>query len=88
MSGTNLTMAIDPSTAPSGSIFNFFSGRGGEQQPVGSAVLGVNPLVVTMPVDDSSPNWTTVSVIPTGFDMGLTNIYLINLPGMNSSLPP
>jgi len=46
-SGNNMVVAIDQSIAPSGTQISFYSQ---DQQPLGSTVVGDNPVVVTVPM--------------------------------------
>ncbi len=55
VSGDNLVVAIDSSIAPAGSHLSFWSGTDNQpQQLIGTATLGNNPAVVTVPIATAS----------------------------------
>ncbi|MDB6032910.1 MAG: hypothetical protein JWM16_3248 [Verrucomicrobiales bacterium] len=64
VSGTNAFLAFDPSVTPSGSSLTFFTTRGsGQYSPLGTAVLGSNPTVVTVPLGATSWEGGNITVI-------------------------
>jgi len=64
ISGTNAILAFDTSIAPSGSVLTFWNTSFyGHSQSVGSAVLGDNPLVVSVPFSMHALQGGNVTVI-------------------------
>jgi hypothetical protein len=63
VSGDTMILAIDASVAPAGSAVTFWSGTPGQQQPIGSTVVGANPAAVTIPFVARAANGWNVTVI-------------------------
>jgi hypothetical protein len=61
VSGDSLIVAVDSTIAPSGSQLSF-STRGNVQAPLGTAILGSNPLVVTLPLSTVAGNGGSVII--------------------------
>jgi len=69
ISGDNMVLAIDSSLAPTGSAVTFWAGTPGQQQPLGTTVIGENPAAVTIPfVSTSASGWnvTVIAATPGG----------------------
>lgn len=61
--GDSMVLALDTSLAPSGSVVTVSTGPVGQsQQPVGTMVLGDNPVAVLIPFASTSANGQTVTV--------------------------
>ena len=74
VSGTNAVLAIDSSVVPAGSSLTFLTATSlGQFQSLGSAVLGTNPLVVTIPFTGSSWGGRNVTVMA-GTTNGPSNV--------------
>jgi hypothetical protein len=64
VSGTNAFMAFDPTLMPVGSTLTFLTTRSlGQYSAIGTAVLGNNPTVVTVPLAATSWEGGNVTVI-------------------------
>lgn len=83
-SGDKLIVAVDSTIAPSGSHLTFSAETANQgQQPLGTAVLGDNPLVVMLPLVAASENgWTLTATAGTAF--GISNIIHFSTPGTNN----
>jgi hypothetical protein len=91
ISGQNVVLAVDQTIAPKGTQLSVFSTQPDQsQQLVGTATLGENPIVFTLPLGTS----TGFFVSPTGMGLGLTGqavIYSATLPttiNAPTSTPP
>jgi uncharacterized coiled-coil protein SlyX len=63
VSGTNVVMIVGTSAAPIGSLLTFWSSTAGQgSQPLGTAVLANNTLVVTIPMGNMPPDGLNITV--------------------------
>ena len=87
ISGTNMVLAFDASVVPTGSCLTFWTATSwGQYESLGAAVLGDNPLVVTVPFATrtwaGANTWAggNITVIAGTAD-GTTNVFHIPTPG-------